>query len=228
MRVSQCLTREVNRECVAMCNTREERQSAVDKTIASYDRVAFGYAQHYYSRDLMVEFRDDFCQHIPNGGLVLDAGCGPGHDSKLLVGKGYGVVGVDLSSGMVEEARRRVPEAAFVRADIRWDVKSLGRRFDGIWCCASLLHIPRDDAASTLRGLWGVANAGAPLFVSVMKGSGDVFRTEDRPFGRVDRYFVWYSCEHLKRLISSAGFDVEWAKISGRWISALSIRRGKG
>ncbi|HEY7159225.1 MAG TPA: class I SAM-dependent methyltransferase [Gemmataceae bacterium] len=44
---------------------------------------------------------------LPSGGLVLDAGCGPGLVSETLLRAGYRVVGVDLSSEMIDRARKR-------------------------------------------------------------------------------------------------------------------------
>jgi 2-polyprenyl-3-methyl-5-hydroxy-6-metoxy-1,4-benzoquinol methylase len=44
---------------------------------------------------------------LPSGGLVLDAGCGPGLVSAALLDAGFRVVGVDLSREMIERAHRR-------------------------------------------------------------------------------------------------------------------------
>lgn len=47
-------------------------------------------------------------------GLVVDLGCGSGILAERLTAAGYGVLGVDLSPGMLEIARRRAPSARFV------------------------------------------------------------------------------------------------------------------
>lgn len=46
-------------------------------------------------------------------GLIVDLGCGSGAFAREAVDAGYRVLGVDLSPGMVELARKRVPEADF-------------------------------------------------------------------------------------------------------------------
>ena len=46
-------------------------------------------------------------------GPVVDLGCGSGIWARELVESGYQVIGVDLSSAMVELARQKVPEAEF-------------------------------------------------------------------------------------------------------------------
>jgi 2-polyprenyl-3-methyl-5-hydroxy-6-metoxy-1,4-benzoquinol methylase len=44
---------------------------------------------------------------LPSGGLILDAGCGPGLVSRAILDSGCRVVGVDLSREMIERARKR-------------------------------------------------------------------------------------------------------------------------
>src|SRR5438067_4814328 len=59
---------------------------------------------------------------LPPGGLVLDAGCGPGLVSAALLAAGFRVVGVDLSREMIERARTRCapsgPRAAFFQLSV--------------------------------------------------------------------------------------------------------------
>jgi len=51
-------------------------------------------------------------------GLVVDLGSGSGIWAKALVRSGYKVLGVDTSAAMIRLARRRVPEARFVRRSL--------------------------------------------------------------------------------------------------------------
>jgi 2-polyprenyl-3-methyl-5-hydroxy-6-metoxy-1,4-benzoquinol methylase len=59
---------------------------------------------------------------------VLDAGCGTGRVAIELARHGIDVVGVDVDRSMIQEARRRAPELAWVDADLA--TLALGRRFD--------------------------------------------------------------------------------------------------
>ena len=47
------------------------------------------------------------------GGLVVDAGCGSGVWARELTGRGYHVVGIDISPHMIRLARRQAPAATF-------------------------------------------------------------------------------------------------------------------
>ena len=51
-------------------------------------------------------------------GLVVDLGCGSGIWARALVDEGFDVLGVDISTDMLEIARERVPEAAFAHASL--------------------------------------------------------------------------------------------------------------
>ena len=80
------------------------------------------------------------------GGTYLEVGCGTGDDALALSGRfGVAVAGVDLSSAMVEEARRRgLSKAHVASADaLPFD----DARFDGCWADRVLQHLERPEAA---------------------------------------------------------------------------------
>jgi len=75
---------------------------------------------------------------------LLDVGCGPGRHLAWFEARGVMSMGVDLSRGMLLHARRLVRAPVF-----QMDMRHLGFRdatFNAIWCCASLLHLPRSEA----------------------------------------------------------------------------------
>src|SRR4030042_4038993 len=66
-----------------------------------------------------------------NGGSkVLDLGCGSGIQSKQLFEAGLKVVGLDLSSKMISQAKKRVPEAKFIVGDMT-KMEFIKEEFDG-------------------------------------------------------------------------------------------------
>jgi len=84
---------------------------------AAYDEFADAFAARieskahnaYYDRPAMMALLPAVA-----GKLVLDAGCGPGIYSELLLNQGAEVVGVDASPRMVELARMRLGRRALV------------------------------------------------------------------------------------------------------------------
>jgi SAM-dependent methyltransferase len=105
------------------------------------------------------------------GAAVLDAGCGSGAQARWLLDQGADVTGVDLSPGMVEEARRRCGgQGRFFVADLAEPLALEPRSLDGITCSLAL-HYLRD---------WGVALGS---FAAALRSGGWAVLSLDHPFG---------------------------------------------
>jgi len=98
----------------------------------------------------MSELYAPFLEHIPDGGHILDAGCGSGRDAKAFAKKGYKVTSFDASEELVKMAR----ELTGLPVEIRGfeDVHEV-EAYDGIWAGASLLHLrwEQRDAGCEIR-----------------------------------------------------------------------------
>ena len=100
-------------------------RDVVAVTVGSYDRTVPDYEakvrniRHY---DEMGEFAGNL-GFPPNEKTILDIGCGPGHDGVFFGNLGFGVIGVDLSLPMVDEANRpcshRAPRDRHLPTQIR-------------------------------------------------------------------------------------------------------------
>src|SRR5690349_10665090 len=90
---------------------------------ASYDRVAGEYtariADELDGKPLDRALLHAFAEQVGGAGTVADIGCGPGHVAAFLAASGAQVEGIDLSEGMVAQARRRYPALAFRQGDMR-------------------------------------------------------------------------------------------------------------
>ncbi len=93
---------------------------------------------------------------IPCGGRVLDAGCGIGDHTIRLARRGFQCVGIDLSAGILEEARQRAARCGvadkieFICHGLE-DMSAFKESFDAIHCRGVLMHIPRwQDAVGEL------------------------------------------------------------------------------
>jgi SAM-dependent methyltransferase len=152
---------------------------------------------------------------------VLDAGCGHGRDARALAGFGLPVLGVDLSQGMLDEAIART-DTRLPRGAVRYALMDL-RRLElpdascrGVWCSASLLHLPRRAAPRAVRELARVARSGAPLAV-FLKARGDgeepervvpyEYATPDTP-ADARRFYAYYTCEEARAILEAAGLEV--------------------
>lgn len=111
-----------------------------------------------------------FTRHLAPGARVLDAGCGSGRDAKAFQKMGYQVEAFDASPAMVELAREHtgLPVQLMTFADVEWK-----EEFDGIWCCASLLHVPAVELPEMMRRLADALKPGGVWYVSFKYGDGE-------------------------------------------------------
>ena len=97
-----------------------------------------------------------------NAGSVLDAGCGSGRVAIELAQHGIDVVGVDVDTSMIAEARRRVPGLTWIRADLA--TLELGRLFDIVVMAGNVpLFCPVADRPALVRACASHVTPGGAL-----------------------------------------------------------------
>ncbi|WP_137287163.1 class I SAM-dependent methyltransferase [Halorussus salinisoli] len=196
-------------------------------TISTYQSVADEYRERHDDRSPIRESVEQFLGSFetpPDGewatdsepARIADVGCGPGWESATFADSGHEVVGVDLTPAFLRAASDRAPDAEFARMDMR----SLGfadDAFDGLWACASFLHVPREDAPATLGEFRRVVRPGGVVFLSVKAGDGE---TEGDTYDDDRRQFTLYRADELRELADVAGFEVETVS-DGDWVQLL-------
>ena len=94
------------------------------------------------------EVQGIFLDYIPAGGRILDFGCGSGRDTKYFLEKGYRVDAIDGS----EELCRLASEFTGIKVKKQFFQElSEMDKYDGVWACSSILHLPVDELSDVLR-----------------------------------------------------------------------------
>lgn len=105
---------------------------------------------------------------------------------------------------MLEYARNRIPRGNFRKMDML-SMDFPDNSFDGIWCCASLLHVKKDMAGRAINEFGRVARKDGVVFISVREGNGETIK--DYQNGTA-RFFANYSMDELEGVLSERGMRV--------------------
>lgn len=124
-----------------------------------YDTNSQEFFDNTFDVDMTLIY-SSFENYLDKNATILDAGCGSGRDSKYFLSQGYNVLAIDASKEMVKCASDLT--GIKVEQQLFQDI-SYHSEFDGIWSCASLLHVPKKDIhtvfnkfiqALKLDGIW--------------------------------------------------------------------------
>jgi SAM-dependent methyltransferase len=182
---------------------------AIADTLATYERVATEYRERHDDRRVVADAVETFLDALDNENeRVLDAGCGPGWESATFGEHDFDVTAIDLSPAFLTTTGEIAPDVARARMDMR----ALGFAddiFDGIWACASFLHVPRADARDTLREFQRVLRPDGVFFCAVKHGEGERTSESNAYEERDERQFTLYTPDGLRDRALDAGFVVE-------------------
>ncbi|MDB5579563.1 MAG: SAM-dependent methyltransferase [Bradyrhizobium sp.] len=202
------------------------------ETVQSYDAAAAEYAAEAAAMPEWVATEIDvFVTELGGSGRVLEIGSGGGRDALELEKRGISVRRTDISKGFVGLLRESGFEADLLDplTDDLADPQRPGMPYDGVWACACLIHVARDDLGTVLGRLAKATRTGGPLHVSVREGDGEDVSTH-RGGSAPRRYVETYWREPcLRSQLTDAGWIVgEIRRCVGRphdhWLSVRAAR----
>lgn len=165
-----------------------------------------------------------FLPLLPSAAQILDIGCGSGRDMLAFKERGFDCLGIDPVAEFVKFSQEYSGCKA-VLASV--ENMHFNQQFDGVWACASLLHLPRNRLPFALQNIKDALRSDGILFLSMQEGNSEGFVPDGR-------YFSRYSSAELCSQVRSAGFtqlDL-WTTtdtLSGRedlvWINILAKKQ---
>lgn len=186
-----------------------------------YDRNADAFYRDTVTTD-MAPIYERFLPLVRPAGRILDAGCGSGRDSLAFLRRGYQVDAFDASSEMAQRAGtlaginvRQLTFESLLDAP-------LPEKYDGIWCCASLLHVEREQLPPVMRTLAHTLAPGGIMYVSFKYGETN--RLKD---GRKFTDLTEQGLEQILATIGGCELVDHWVTgdqrpgRSERWLNAL-------
>ena len=116
-------------------------------TLKYYDENASVFAENTLKVDFN-EVQNKFMSLLPDKAYILDFGCGAGRDTKAFIDKGFKVDATDGSKELCVIASRNT--GIKVRQMLFEELSEI-EKYDGIWACASILHVSPKMRATLFR-----------------------------------------------------------------------------
>jgi SAM-dependent methyltransferase len=161
-----------------------------------------------------------FEKYISSGGKILDLGCGSGRDSKYFIESGYHVTAID---GSAEICRRASNYLGIPVLNMKIEDLSINEKFDGIWACASLLHIKKSNMKKTVGNLLSLLNHKGVLYASWKYGNSEYIENE--------KYYSDYNEDYIIELFKSNNIgdykiwiNSDFTRKNVRWLNTLVVK----
>ena len=139
-------------------------------------------SEEYFNSTLNVDMTNTykaFLKLLPKGGKILDLGCGSGRDSMNFMKLGYEVTSVDGAKKLAKRASVLLGKEVIVST---FEELELKEKFHGIWACASLLHIKREDLKIVLNNLYNNLDDKGVFYMSFKYGEKEYVDDKNRYF----------------------------------------------
>ena len=183
----------------------------MDKTLNYYNENAQSFASGTVSVEF-TEMQDRFLEKLDPGAYILDFGCGAGRDTKYFLSQGYLVDAIDGSEQLCRIASDhtgiKVRQMLFQELEVN-------EKYDGIWACASILHLPKKELKEVLKKMLTALKTDGWIYTS--------FKYGEYEGNRNGRYFTDFTTYTFKDFIH----DMHGLKIEEHWITG-DVRPGRG
>ena len=168
----------------------------------SYDQLADQFDSDGFPRGYGIKQHERAIAFAQNRRKALDVGCGSsGRIVDLLQSHGFEVEGLDVSTRMIELAKRRHPAVTFHHADVcEWELPG---QYDFISAWDSIWHVPLSQQEAVLKKLLNGLSPGG-VFIFTMGGLDAPSEKTDSAMGPQVYYSVLGIPDTL-RLLSDAG-----------------------
>jgi SAM-dependent methyltransferase len=146
----------------------------------------------------------DLLERLPDGGHVLDLGCGAGAPAAVEIARHHRVTRLDISPEQIARARVNVPDGDY-RVGDALEIDLPEAAFDAVVSFYALSHLPRERHAELLGRIHRWLRPGGWLLLSS--------DTADRPtrvgeWLGVEMFFSSFDADTTRRLVADAGFEI--------------------
>lgn len=184
------------------------------------------HAHAFYHSTINVDMQSLYGHFLPlikTGGAILDAGCGPGRDSLAFIEQGFDIEAFDASDELAKLATKLIGKEVSVKTFQTYQTTTI---FDGIWACASLLHVPFVELSDIMQRLSERLKAEGVFYCSFKYGNEEIERS--------GRRFTNLNENRFEQLIKGLPLQIEKQWITGdlregresqKWLNVIMRKR---
>ncbi|GAB6137996.1 class I SAM-dependent methyltransferase [Halanaerobaculum tunisiense] len=188
-------------------------------TIDYYNQHAVDFYENTVNVDMSNQYQE-FLEHVKDNGHILDAGCGSGRDSLYFLEQGYQITALDASQELVKLSSELIGQEVL---HMSFQDMEFEEEFAGIWACASLLHVSREEIEEVFRKLTRALVTDGVIYMSFKYGNREVYRN-----GRLFNYYDEDSFMELKDKFAELEVVKMWKTVDARenredeyWLNVL-------
>lgn len=160
-----------------------------------YDVNAKEYIESTINCDMSFHYQK-FLKYLPKTGKILDVGFGSGRDMVYFKSLGYDVEGIDTS---LEFVKNMMEQGFDVKLESACEINN-SDEYDGIWACASLLHIKRDELEEVIIRCINALKENGILYCS--------FKYGDKEVEKDNRYFNFINEEIIEKISKRCNIEI--------------------
>jgi SAM-dependent methyltransferase len=177
----------------------------------SYDKLADEYATHLFGelkgKPLDQELLNRFASEVRVRGEVCDMGCGPGQIARYLHDAGVTVFGLDLSPGMLEQARKLNPGIRF-RTGNMLALELENASLAGIAAFYAIVNLPAESLPLVFREMHRVLQPSGLLLLAFHVGN-EVVPVHGLWGQPVAMEFFYFEPSAIRQYLEAAGLEIE-------------------
>ena len=175
----------------------------MSETIDYYEKNAKSFADSTADIEFS-EMQDSFLSNLKEGAFILDFGCGSGRDTRYFQQRGYKVAALDGSAELCRLAEEKTGIPVIL---MDFNYFNEQDRYDGIWACSSILHLPKRELKSVLIHMEQALHIGGIIYTSFKYGDFEGMRN--------GRFFNDFTEDSFRIFIS----EIEQLVIEKMWIT---------
>lgn len=163
-----------------------------------------------------------FLKELPKNASILDLGCGSGRDSKYFIDNGYKVIASDFSKELSILASKYINQEVVIEDMRKITYENI---FDGIWACASMLHLTENEIIDTLNRCYKALKEQGIIYLS--------FKYGDKNYKKDGRSFTCFTEKKFLNLLSNTRLkcksilqtnDVRKGRENEKWLNIILYR----